>query len=124
MWVVCTECGVGSEVNDAAVAWRMTKGEIREEAIEHFDHTQVRHLGLCDGCRVGKPEVETAEVVVVPYTRGNVLREGRDIQGRLRRLEKEHPDWTRERCCTQAVEEHNSPYLESDEAFRAYLLDS
>ena len=121
MWVVCTECSKGEEIGDTVGVARLNKGEVQVEEIKHFDHTQMIHRGVCDDCR---KKTEAAFVVeMLPDARGSVYQEGADIQKRLRALEKQHPDWSREQCSTQAVADHNSPLLESNEAYRAYLLD-
>jgi hypothetical protein len=122
MWVVCDECSLGWEAPEAVATARLKSGEIHAEEIVHFDHTQVVHRGKCETCR-GEEAVEEV-VEALPYTRGTVQQEGSDIMCRLRTYEQEHPDWTREQCSRQAVEDHNDPYKEPNMAFRAYLLDS
>ena len=119
MWVVCTNCGTGAEADDAVVAAKLKTGEIRSDAIEHYDHTQIRHLGECEIC-LGKRQVV---IEAIPYVRGNVVQEQADITRRMSELQKAHPDWARERCSTQAVEDHNSIECEENEAFRTYLIE-
>jgi hypothetical protein len=119
MWVVCLGCGNGFEQEEAVARAQLAKGEIQADEIQHFDHTQVRHLGKCDGCRTESPEA----VEVVVRTRGGMAQEAADIQRRLRQLAAAHPDWTRAECSWQAVEDHNSPHLTGSEDFGAWLLE-
>lgn len=123
MWVVCLGCSKGFEQEEAVAAVQLARGEIQADEIQHFDHTQIRYLGQCNDCRAGNQAVVQETVELLPYTRGSVVQEEADIQHRLRKLQAEHPEWTREQCSWQAVEDHNSPHLEANDDYCAWLLE-
>jgi hypothetical protein len=130
--MLCEVCGESTDMHEEVVEWQLSQGRLREEEVQTPTGVEVSLVGTCVFCQARADKLaginqehaieRAGRVARIRRERGSVGQETTAISVRLRELQKEHPDWTRERCSTQAVEDHNAIENEPNAAYRAYLL--
>jgi hypothetical protein len=130
--MLCEVCGEGTDLHEAVAEWQLSQGRLRWEEVQTPTGVEVSLVGTCIFCQARSDKLagvnqehaieRQGKVIRFRRERGSVGQETTAISERLRELQKEHPDWSQQRCSTQAVAEHNAIDNEPNAAFRAYLM--
>jgi hypothetical protein len=122
----CNDCLAVWSVSESELAAGKASGSITEKLVQGRQEmwngttqptSSTTYLGICAACQA-KHRLATA-----PRKRLTADQEFLEIRKLVERVRLAHPEWPLKRCTFEAVEWVTRPEIESDPAYRAYLMD-